>query len=134
MTLVKFNNEMMPAFNQIFDDMFGTGNFDKNMFLPKVNIKEDKEGYAIDLAAPGMKKDDFKIELDNNVLTISAEGKEDCVETYNRREFTYQAFRRSFTLPEIADAEKIKASYKDGILSLQIPKKEKAKPRAITVA
>lgn len=85
------------------------------------------------MAAPGMKKGDFKINVDNSLLTISSqkqeEQKEGEGEKYTRREFAYQAFTRSFTLPNSADADKISASYNDGILTVTIPKKEEAKPK-----
>ena len=94
------------------------------------------------MAAPGMKKEDFKIELENNILTISSEKEEeheeDGKEKYSRREYSYESFQRSFNLPkEVVDEEKIEAHYKNGVLQLTIPKKEKAKqkpPKKIQVA
>ncbi|ELR72465.1 Small heat shock protein [Fulvivirga imtechensis AK7] len=106
--------------------------------MPAVNIKENKNEFEVEVAAPGMSKKDFKIELDNNTLTISYERKEDKEEKseegqYTRREFNYQAFRRSFTLPNTVESDKINAKYDEGILRLTIPKKEEAKQKASRV-
>ena len=100
-----------------------------------MNISENESGFQLDLAVPGMKKDDFKIELDNNILTISAEVKNEKEETnengYSRREFSTSSFSRSFTLPENKVSENsIKANYENGVLSVSLPKKEEAKPKA----
>jgi HSP20 family protein len=104
-----------------------------NTTLPAVNIKETKDDYKIEVAAPGLSKKDFNINLENNQLTISSEKrathKED-EDNYSRREFSYQSFTRTFNLPEHeVDGDKIAASYNDGILTIQIPKKEEAKPK-----
>lgn len=140
MTLVKFNRDPFPSFGSFFDNFFGTelSDWRRNNFsstdttLPKVNIKEDENGFTVEMAAPGMTKDDFNIHLDKNVLTISSEKEEEFkndVEKYTRREYAYHSFQRSFTLPDIADGEKINAKYEHGILTIGIPKKEEAKPR-----
>ncbi|MCF6169614.1 MAG: Hsp20/alpha crystallin family protein [Bacteroidales bacterium] len=95
--------------------------------IPAVNIIDDKDSFIMELAAPGMKKDDFKINLDNQLLTISSEKKEEKEkqeDNYTRREFTYNSFSRSFTLPKTIVFDKIKADYKDGILVVKLPKKE----------
>jgi HSP20 family protein len=118
-------------------DMFNEGNlnfFDhSNPAMPAVNIKETPEAFAIEVAAPGMSREDFKIELDNNELTLSAEKNEqsaDGTESYHRREFSFRSFRRTFTLPaDVVNLDKINARYTDGILSLTIPKKEEALPK-----
>ena len=138
MTLVKRTNDnMFPAFNSIFDDIFKNA-YDNNLSksrttVPSVNIKENDDEYTIDVAAPGMKKNDFNIEIDDDILTISAEAKnenEEKEENYSCKEFSYNSFNRSFTLPEFkVDTEKIKAKYNDGILNVIIPKKEEAKPK-----
>lgn len=135
MTLIKRSNDMFPTF---FDDFFGRDWFFNNdqqgSTLPSVNIKEKEDNYAVEMAAPGMDKKDFKVELDNDTLTISyekeesSEGKND-EGRYTKREFNYQSFRRSFTLPNTVEADKIKANYKDGLLTLTIPKKEEAKQK-----
>jgi HSP20 family protein len=100
--------------------------------LPAVNIKESEIGFELELAIPGKKKEDFNIEVDNDVLTVSMETKsedETSEENYTRREFSYTSFKRSFTLPETVDNEKIKASYENGILTFKLPKKEDALPK-----
>lgn len=97
--------------------------------IPSANIKETNENFQIELAVPGLKKEDIKIDLDQDVLTISSEQKEEKTEekdNYTRREFNYSSFKRSFYLPEIADTDKISAEYKDGVLNILIPKKESA--------
>lgn len=100
--------------------------------LPAVNVKEEEEQFVVELAAPGMKKEDFKVEVNHDVLTISSERKEEHTEGeekggYTRREFSYQSFQRSFTLPKTVDAEHISARYEDGVLHLHVPKREEAK-------
>ena len=99
---------------------------------PSVNLKETDDHLKIELAAPGMKKEDFKVEIDNNTLLISSEKEEEKEETrkkdnYIRKEFNYQSFFRSFSLPEYIDESKIEANYKDGILHIDIAKKEGGK-------
>jgi len=135
MTLVKLNNDLFPAFSNLFEDFFGrddemTPTMNRWNRMPAVNIREDDNNYHLELAAPGLKKDDFKITLDNNLLTIETEMKDEKEvnkQNYSRKEFNYHAFRRSFTLPESADNEKIDAKYKDGVLNLMIPKKEESR-------
>ncbi len=103
-----------------------------NSTLPAVNIKESKEDYQVEVAAPGMNKDDFKIELENNFLVISSEKedkKEEEGKEFTRREFSYQSFKRSFSLPKTIEDSKIKANYKDGVLKITLPKKEEAKEK-----
>jgi HSP20 family protein len=106
---------------------------DTNTTLPAVNIKENADAFMVEMAAPGMAKEDFKIELNNDLLTISSEKKNEKEtkegETYTRREYSYQSFSRSFTLPNTVDGEKISAKYENGVLSIEIPKKEEAKPK-----
>jgi HSP20 family protein len=125
----------------MFDDFFTrdlsnwglNNNSTTNTTLPAVNIRESPENYEVEMAAPGMTKDDFKIELDGNQLTISSEiesqqeNNED--NKYSRKE-CYQSFQRIFQLPkEVVDADKIQARYVNGLLQLSIPKKEEAKQR-----
>lgn len=140
MEAVMRKNELKP--NQKFFDDFLTKdlfNFDWGMrnvsYVPMVNIMESNDDYRIDLALPGMKKEDFKIELDNQVLTISShvEEQQNGNESYNylRREFSYHSFSRSFHLPEIVEEEKIEARYQNGMLSILVPKKEEAKRKPI---
>jgi HSP20 family protein len=126
-----FNRELPSAFSQ---------NFNSGMSLPKVNIRETADEYFVEMAVPGMKKSDFKIELNNQNLLISTEKKEEKEETgdnYTRREFGYSSFQRSFSLPESIDEEKIKANYNDGILNVHLPKREEAKqkpPKSIEIS
>ncbi|ASU34103.1 heat-shock protein [Mucilaginibacter xinganensis] len=98
--------------------------------VPAVNIAETENEFQIELAAPGLKKEDFKISLDKNVLSVSADKKVENVEEgkkFSKREYSYNSFTRSFTLPETADQSKIEAEYNDGILKLNVAKKEEAK-------
>lgn len=117
-----FNGELFPRFLDT----------ETRHTLPSVNIIEGKEDYRIEVAAPGLNKDDFKINLENNVLTVSSEKEEkqeDKDEKVMRKEFSYFSFSRSFTLPQTVNAEKIRASHKDGILQIVIPKREDAKEK-----
>lgn len=122
------------------NDIFDTGSFlspsifdidsdllDRNVSIPNANIYENEKDYKIKLAVPGLEKKDMKIEVDNGILTISGEKEEEKKEekgNYRRREFTYNSFCRSFTLPENSLPDKIDAKYENGILNLSIPKKE----------
>ena len=135
-------NRTLPS---VFDDFFGREFFpvfehDSFKSLPAVNITEGTDDFTIEVAAPGLDKKDFNIDLENNCLTISSEKEdkaEEKEEKYTRREFRYSSFRRSFTLPETVDSDKIKAKHRDGILSITIPKKEEAKfkpVRQITIS
>jgi HSP20 family protein len=127
------------AFPSLIDEFFGGDvfpgfflDFDKRMATPAVNIIESKDDYRIEVAAPGLDKADFRINVENNVLTISAEKEEkqeDKDERFMRREFNYASFSRSFTLPESMDTEKISAKHKDGVLNVVIPKREESKEK-----
>ena len=133
MSIVKRNNLVFPSLmNEIFKpDWFG-GMENLNSNVPAVNIKENEKDFELELAVPGRKKEDFNIEVDNDVLTISSELKhEDEVkeENYTRREFGFTSFKRAFTLPETINADNIKANYEDGILKFTLPKKEEALPK-----
>ncbi|MGV3657870.1 MAG: Hsp20/alpha crystallin family protein [Chitinophagaceae bacterium] len=146
----KNNNNWMNDMPGLFDDTFtnnffnwGLGNFSNtNTSIPAVNIKETGDAFEVEMAAPGMTKSDFKVELDNNLLTISSEKKvsneEKDGDRYTRREFSFQSFQRSFQLPkDVVDADKIEAKYNDGLLRLVIPKKEEVKkrpPRTIQIS
>lgn len=101
--------------------------------LPSANIREYKDSFSIEMATPGLKKEDLKIELDNQLLSISfesAENDENKEETLIRREFRKKSFKRSFTLGDSIDVEKIEAKYENGLLQLTLQKKEEAKPKA----
>lgn len=135
MNLIRRNPSTLPSLLDEFfkPDWFG-GMEGMNTNVPAVNISESETGFELEVAAPGMKKEDFNIEVDNNVMTISNErtsesSEEDKEKNFSRREFYYAAFRRSFNLPKTVNTEKIKASYKDGILNVEIPKKEEALPK-----
>jgi len=134
--LVKAKNRI-PAVPNFFDDFlrdWSITNFsDTDTTLPAVNIKEDDNGFSIEVAAPGMDKKDFNINFDNDILTISSEKNvenEDKGDNYTRKEYSYQSFTRSFRIPEnTVDSDKISASYKNGELMISIPKREEAKPK-----
>nr|WP_068890281.1 Hsp20/alpha crystallin family protein [Pedobacter panaciterrae] len=136
MTLVKFNpknnNSLMPGFNYVFNSIFNDTFFSDRMVahVPAANISESANEFHLELAAPGLKKEDFKLNLERNVLSISVEQRSDDQQeqkNMTKREYSYSSFVRSFTLPESADENGIQASYNDGILSIDIPKKEEAK-------
>ena len=133
------SNANFPNWSNWLDDIFNrdltsvfNSNFNTGITLPKVNIKELADAFVVEMAVPGLKKSDFKLELDNQILSIhteTKEEKEEQEENYTRREFGYSSFKRSFTLPESVNDEKIDASYKDGILSIHLPKKDEAKQK-----
>ena len=105
-----------------------------NATIPAVNVKETDTSFTLELAAPGKTKDDFNIEIDRNVLTISSEFKNENEEIddegrYTLKEFSYSSFRRSFTLPETVNADNINASYENGVLNVTLPKKKEALPK-----
>ncbi len=135
------------SWSNLIDELFDVSPFPTTLSrvghgvrLPQVNIKETDDDYFVEMAIPGLKKEDITIDLDNEVLIISSEQKEDVAHTegrYTRKEFGYSAFKRTFTLPESIDEGKIKATYESGILTVQLPKREEAKPkpaRAITIS
>ncbi len=129
-----WTNLLNDFFNNSWNDMALRNYSNTNTTLPSVNIKENEESFELEMAAPGMDKNDFKIELNQGVLNISSEKKTEeskQEDNYTRREFSYQSFCRSFSLPNSVDTEKINAKYQDGILIINIPKKEEAKPKPI---
>lgn len=100
--------------------------------VPAVNVVENENGFRIEVAAPGLQKSDFKLNLEKNQLTISAEKEqkeEEKNEKYTRKEFKYASFQRTFTLPNTVDGDRIEANYADGILSIALPKREEAKEK-----
>ncbi|WP_426477537.1 Hsp20/alpha crystallin family protein [Chryseobacterium sp. CBSDS_008] len=148
-SLMKRNGNSDLSFPNIFDDFFGRElfNWGNNNYsststtVPSVNIKENGDAYEVQVAAPGMEKNDFEIKLDGNLLTISSmkqDSNETNEENYTRREFSYQSFQRSFELPkDVVDQDNINATYDNGLLMLTIPKKEDAKqkpPRRIEIS
>lgn len=131
--------------NTLLDNFFNVGYDDAptrrraHANRPAVNISESADAFTIDVAAPGMEKSDFDLKIEKDTLTVSAKKEVENAEegtTWKRREFSFQSFERSFVLPETVDAEGIKASYTNGILSLALPKKPEAKPlvKSIEVA
>ena len=131
MTLIRWHRPagLADMFQNFFDSDFNDF-FSRRFSDPAANIIENTESFQLNLAAPGMKKDDFKIHLENNILTVSSEMEDEKIEegkNYTRKEFSYGSFSRSFTLPKIIDLEKIKADYEDGILKVVLPKKEESK-------
>ena len=161
--LTKSNSSNQSQYPSLINSFFSKDLMDEfftptfNGTAPAVNIREDEDGYYIEVAAPGMQKSDFKLNLDHNRLTISAEKREenefDSYEDqnkvgekqankkakaeeqkqspkkgrYTRREFSYSSFQRTFTLPTTVDGERIGATYNDGVLEVTLPKREEAK-------
>ncbi len=132
------DNDTLPT---IFSDFFQTDPFFRPGWLerefgktmPSANIKENDKDYQIDLIAPGFKKDEFTIDLDEDMVTISAEKKEEKTtekERYTRKEYSYNSFSRAFSLPKNANQEKMVAKYEDGVLHLTLPKRAEAKENA----
>ena len=126
------------SFPSLFDEFFkpweerfvNGGLWGKPITIPSVNIIESKDDYKISVAAPGLKKSDFHIDVDGNLLTVSCEkeeNKEEKDKRHTRREYNYSSFSRTFTLPEEVFRDKIEATYEDGVLKLMLPKKEEAK-------
>jgi HSP20 family protein len=139
MTLVKFNNGLKNNFADAFESLVNDSFISDRLVsrVPAVNIAENDNEFHIELAAPGLKKEDFKINLDKNILSVSAEKKaENNGETkkYSKREYSYNSFVRSFTLPETVDYSKIEADYTDGILKLTVAKREDAKYQSREIA
>jgi HSP20 family protein len=133
MSIVKRNNLVFPSLMDeiLKPDWFG-GLENYKGTLPPVNIQETETGFELELSVPGRKKEDFNVEIDEHILTITSETKkaeEVKEENYTRKEFSYSSFKRAFTLPETVNEEGIKASYENGILSFAIPKKEEALPK-----
>lgn len=143
MTLVKFNNGLKnnahPFFNDVFDSLLNDSFIGDKLVarVPSVNIAENDNEFHIELAVPGLKKDDFKINLDKNILTVSAEKKSESTQEtkkFSKREYSYNSFVRSFTLPDSVDHSKIEADYTDGILKLIVAKREEAKFQSREIA
>lgn len=125
-------DEFFKPWNEWFDN--GGSLWNRTLLVPAVNITELKDSYIVSLAAPGLKKDDFKIDLDGNMLTISCEKEESSEEKdakFTRKEYNYSSFSRCFTLPEEVNKEKIEAKYEDGLLKISLPYiQEMKKPSA----
>jgi HSP20 family protein len=144
MSDIKKSTAKYPALTDWIDDFWGpnkfwNGNLFKNEILPAVNIKESKHDYTLEIAVPGMHKQDFEIEVDHNILRIEAKHKDEKVdekENYRRKEFSYHSFKRQFTLPLDASEEEVKAKYDSGILwiTLQKMKRETLDKRVVEIA
>ena len=135
MTLVKFNNRPVNrVFNSVFDDLlnqFPATWKDSSLHFPPVNIHETADAYHVELSAPGLNKEDFQVKVEDGLLTISYEQKEETrSEEYKtvRREFSQRSFKRSFTVEDQVNVDNIEAKYDQGVLKLRLPKKEQAKP------
>ena len=118
--------------SNLFDDDFFPVLQSRSSSMPAVNIREDEKNYILDLAVPGMDKKDLKIDINEDVLTISSESKHETEENrdgYKRKEFSYSSFCRSFYIPENVNRDNIEANYKDGILTVGLPKQEEEKSR-----
>lgn len=131
MTLIRWHqrNPLGDLMSNIFDNELGDF-FGKRFTDPAANIIENADNFLLEIAAPGLKKDDFKINLENSILTISAEIENEKAEeskNYTRKEFHYGSFSRSFTLPKTVNLEAIKADYQEGVLKVTMPKHEEAK-------
>jgi HSP20 family protein len=134
MSLIRFKNSALPALVDNFFSRDAAEFFEpfQGAHLPAVNILEQEGGFHIEMAAPGLKKENFQVNLNQNVLSISYKQEEEKEETrgrFTRREFRAGSFKRSFTLPETIDVEKIAATYTDGIMTLFLPKKEEDKSK-----
>lgn len=128
MTLIKNTGWNLPSVydmfegDRFFDDFFSKRNY---MKVPAVNIKENDKGFEVEMAIPGMKREDIRIEMKHNMVTVSGEKKEEKEEkeaTFHKKEFAYDSFTRSFAVPENTMADQIEASFTDGVLKLMIPK------------
>ncbi len=137
MKLIKRNDDW--GFPSVWEDFFNNELFNlpamasRGATVPAVNINETDKEFELELAAPGLKKNDFQVNVDRNVLTVSTEKKEEKEEKdkqFTRKEFSYHSFSRSFTLPESINQEKIDAKYADGVLKLVLPKKEEVIPKS----
>ena len=134
MALVKVNQSLFPRFSNLWEDFLGSDitdlpNWETKFTVPAVNIVEKPDKYLVNLAIPGMERSDFKINVDNGILSVASEKEEkheekDKDSQFTRREFYYHSFKRSFTLPESVQADQIEAKYENGILEISIPKRE----------
>lgn len=134
MSLVKFSHSPMSSF---LDDFFTAEWPSTRSFIstsqPAVNVKEQEKEFVITLAAPGRNKNDFKVDVEKDILSISATSEEEAIspeDHYTRREFNASSFKRSFTLPESVETSKIKAKYQEGILTILLPKRKEALPQS----
>ena len=142
MTLLKRTNGGLVPFRSMLSDFFETNDFFKDGFwnkdwMPAVNVSETEKSYEIEVAAPGMKRDDFKVKVEKGVINISAEKKEEKEEkkrNFTRQEYNYNSFTRSFTLPDDVKEDDIKAHYEDGVLKLSVARKAISTSKAKEIA
>jgi HSP20 family protein len=131
-TPVLYSSPFSNLMENFFNNNLFSGDF--SVAVPPVNVSEDEEQYYVELSVPGLKKEDFKVEMDNKTLLISGahqSEEEKQTRTYTRKEYNYGSFKRTFTLPETVNEEKIDAKYENGILRIILPKKEEAKAKPI---
>jgi HSP20 family protein len=127
---IKRSSPMFDDFFMPWNEWFDAGFTGRTMNVPAVNITENKKEFILSVAAPGLKKDDFMIDIDGNMLTISSEKEEtseDKDKKFTRKEYSYQSFSRSFTIPDEINTENIEAKYEDGVLKISLPRKVEAK-------
>ncbi len=140
MSLIKFNNrnKLFPSWNNdslksflSSDDFFNNDFFEEDSLMPAMNVKEHDDDFEIEFAAPGFSKKDFEVTIDDNILNVCGEKKtevEEKEEDYTRKEFSYNSFKRSLSLPKtVSEDQNVKATYKNGILKLNLLKKEEVK-------
>ncbi|MBL4703126.1 MAG: Hsp20/alpha crystallin family protein [Flavobacteriales bacterium] len=130
---VRFHNTTAPNFSNLFDEFFGKDmeyNASCSTTMPSVNIIESNEAFTIQVAAPGLEKKDFNVAVDGNKLTISSEKELEGLkdgEKFRKKQFSFSKFKRTFSIPEVLEGDKINAEYNSGILNVTIPKKEPVK-------
>ena len=132
-TLPSISSWMDDIINENFGNEF-LSNFNTGITLPAVNVLDNDNEYVVEMAIPGMKKSDFNINVENDVLSISAESnieEEETKENYTRREFGYSSFKRTFSLPKTVETDKIEAKYEDGLLNVVLPKRDEAKKKPL---
>ncbi|GGK29822.1 hypothetical protein GCM10007962_25110 [Yeosuana aromativorans] len=136
-----YNLASLPSLPSWFDDFLGKSfgnefmsNFNTGITLPAVNVIDGANEFVVEMAVPGLDKSDFDINVDNNLLSIGVEKEteqNEDTENYTRREFGYSSFKRTFSIPESVDTDKISASYKDGIMKIMLPKRDEAKKKPL---
>jgi HSP20 family protein len=135
--MVRFQDEMNRLFDDFFAPPMNRPEWTDGMWNPSVDVSETKDSVVIKAEIPGMTKDDVKISIQDNTITLKGEKKQEKEEkdaNYHRIERSYGSFCRSFTLPTAVKADKIKATYKDGILNVTLPKTEEVKPKEIPIS
>ena len=131
MSLIKSNFQNWPALSDFFDDDWLKTRLGANEWSPAVNVVDNEDNYEVEVAAPGLKKEDFSITMENGVLTITGKTEKEMEEkekNYTRKEFSFRSFAKSFTLPENVKEDGVAASYEDGVLKLTLTKSEKELP------